>query len=271
MSNRAPFFKRRSVQVSAVVIAVPILALAWWLGSPLFIDQVVDEPFPRAAMAVIPDDMTAEEVEQAMLDAEVLDQPVDEDMPEPEAVTTTLSEDTPDPEPVTTTPTEPETDDGTEETTPMVETTTMASAATTQPAGDQPEPEEEQPEPEEPAEPESVGPVAVATGSLMDGDDYHKGSGQVTLYRLEDGSHVVRLEDIEVTNGPDLHVILTPLPEVTNRNDVHAEGYLDLGQLKGNIGSQNYPLPPGHEPADELTVVIYCVPFRVVFATAPLV
>jgi hypothetical protein len=32
--------------------------VAWWLISPLFIDQSVDEELPFAAAAVIPDDMT---------------------------------------------------------------------------------------------------------------------------------------------------------------------------------------------------------------------
>ena len=36
---------------TVVVWAVPLLALAWWLGSPLLIDEAVDEEFPPAAMA----------------------------------------------------------------------------------------------------------------------------------------------------------------------------------------------------------------------------
>ena len=246
MSNRLPFYKRRSVQIGAVVIAVPILALAWWLGSPLFIDQVVDEPFPRAAMALIPDDMTAEEVEQKMIEAEVTDAPAYEDMPEPEPAMTTSTM-------ATTTTAASATEESERETEETDTTSTMAEES-----------------PAEPAAPEATGPVALVTGPLMDGDSFHKGTGQITLYRLEDGSQLLRLEDIEVTNGPQLHVILTPVYGVTGRDDVHADGYLDLGPLKGNIGSQNYEVPPDYEIPPELTVVIYCVPFHVVFATAEL-
>ena len=89
MSERPPFYKRRPVQIGAVIVAVPALALAWWLGSPLLIDEVVDEPFPRAAMAIVPDDMTAEEVEQTMIDAEAFDTPTYEDMPESPSIETT--------------------------------------------------------------------------------------------------------------------------------------------------------------------------------------
>ena len=250
MSERPRFYKRRSVQIGAVVVAIPVLALAWWLGSPLFVDQVVDEPFPRAAMAVIPDDMTAEEVEQKMIEAEAIDAPANEDMPEPEPAATT--------------------------TTPETTTTAQTAAATTEVpdegSGDAvtTPPTTAEPPEEQASEPEPTGPVALVTGALMDGDSFHKGSGQVTLYRLEDGSQLLRLEDIEVTNGPDLHVLLTPTHGLGGRDDLQAAGYIDLGSLKGNIGSQNYDVPPDYGVPEELTMVIYCVPFHVVFATAQL-
>ncbi len=45
-ATRLPIYKRRSVLITAGVLAIPILALAWWLGSPLFLDTVADEAFP---------------------------------------------------------------------------------------------------------------------------------------------------------------------------------------------------------------------------------
>ena len=250
MSERPRFYKRRSVQIGAVVVAIPVLALAWWLGSPLLIDEVVDEPFPRAAMAIVPDDMTAEEVEQEMIDAEAVDTPAYENMPEsPSTVTTAV--------PATTTAAATGTTDATTDPEPAETTGTTAPPTTAAPAEATPEPE-------------PVGPLALVTGSLMDADSFHMGSGQVTLYRLEDGSHLIRLEDIEVTNGPDLHVLLTPTHGLGGRDDLQAAGYIDLGSLKGNIGSQNYEVPAGYEIPEELTLVIYCVPFHVIFATAEL-
>ena len=197
MTTRPPLYRRRSVQIVAIVIAVPVIWLAWWLGSPLLFDTVVDEEFPRAAAAEIPDDMTAEEVEAEMVEAEGVDATAADDMPEEE-------------------------------------------------------------------------PVVLYSGSLMGADSFHQGSGDVTVYQLADGSRVLRLEDIEVTNGPDLHVIITPVTDVEGRDDVKADGYLDLGALRGNIGSLNYDLPADYELPDEFTVVIYCVPFHVLFATAEL-
>ncbi|MDE0170110.1 MAG: DM13 domain-containing protein [bacterium] len=262
MSERPRFYKRRSVQIAAVVIVLPLAALAWWLLSPLFIDEVVDEPFPRAAMAVIPDDMTAEEVEQKMMEAETVDTPAYEDMPEPAAAappttapgttTTYASGTTEADDPV-------EIDEGSEGT--AVEES--AGTTTTSPTS-----EEASPTPT--TAPQQARPIALATGALMDADSFHKGSGEVTLYRLEDGTHLVRMEDISVTNGPQLHVLLTPIPSVGSRDDLQSAGYIDLGPLKGNKGSQNYEVPSDYPIPEEMTVVIYCVPFHVVFATAPL-
>lgn len=53
-----------------------------------------------------------------------------------------------------------------------------------------------------------------------------------------------------------------------NREDVHVEGYIDLGKLKGNIGSQNYEIPGVADIQALNSVVIYCLPFHVVFSVA---
>lgn len=269
MSDRPRFYRRRPVQIAAAVVAIAIAGLAWWLVSPLFIDQVVDEPFPRAAMAVIPDDMTAEEVEQKMMEAEAVDTPAYEDMPEPEPAAPTT---TPAP---TTTYDSGATDEQGAATTAAQSTATTAAQSTATTAAEESDPTTTEQATEESTvppttSPEQAGPVALATGSLMDADSFHKGSGQVTLYRLEDGSHLIRMEDISVTNGPDLHVLLTPIPGVGSRADLQSAGYIDLGSLKGNKGSQNYEVPADYQIPEEMTVVIYCVPFHVVFATAPL-
>ena len=232
MSERVPFYKRRGVIIGAILVAIPALAVAWWLGSPLFIDRVVDEPFPRAAMAVVPDDMTEEQVEEMMEEAAAEDVTVEEPMPEM--------------------PAPPETTTAPAETTTAANDTaapTVAETTTT-------------------AAPQPVGPVLLYQGVFVDGDSFHTGSGDVKVYRLEDDSLVLRLEDIEVRNGPDLNVIVTPSPTVAGRGDVRVEGHLDLGDLKGNIGSQNYDLPAEFTPPEEFSVVVFCVPFQVVFASA---
>ncbi len=114
-----------------------------------------------------------------------------------------------------------------------------------------------------------AGPVQLASGAFKDADSIHKGSGTATLYRLADGKHVVRLETFEVTNGPDLRVLISAHPDPATGDEVH-QGYHDLGALKGNVGSQNYTLPTDADAASFQSVVIYCRAFSVIFSVAPL-
>ena len=110
--------------------------------------------------------------------------------------------------------------------------------------------------------------TAIVSGQFRDADESHRGSGTAAIYELEDGSMLIRFEDFEVTNGPDLHVYLVPHENPTSSDDL--TGYVDLGSLKGNIGDQNYEIPDGVAISDFGSVVIYCVPFHVFFSVAPL-
>jgi hypothetical protein len=113
-------------------------------------------------------------------------------------------------------------------------------------------------------------PIAIASGSFRDGDAFHKGSGEAIIYQLEDGSHLLRLENLNVTNGPDLHVLLVNHSDPQTRADVHDSGYSELGKLKGNMGSQNYEIPADLDLDSVSSIVIYCKPFQVVFSVAAL-
>ena len=48
------------------------------------------------------------------------------------------------------------------------------------------------------------------------------------------------------------------------------DDFIDLGDLKGNIGSQNYEIPVGIDLDRYSTVVIWCVRFGVAFGAAEL-
>jgi hypothetical protein len=107
--------------------------------------------------------------------------------------------------------------------------------------------------------------IALKTGQFADADSFHKGEGTATIYRLSDGSHVLRIEDFKVTNGPDLHVLLSKGPGTGL--DVSIE---DLGKLKGNVGNQNYAIPDNIDVSQFTSVIIYCQPFKVEFSVAKL-
>ena len=88
----------------------------------------------------------------------------------------------------------------------------------------------------------------------------HEAKGKAEVISVGDIAFL-RFEDFEVTNGPDLHVYMTKNGDV--------DSGIDLGNLKGSKGNQNYAL--GEINADVYnTVVIYCQPFHVYFASAKL-
>ena len=124
----------------------------------------------------------------------------------------------------------------------------------------------------EPSEqPSATGPQTLASGELISHE--HATSGAVKLVRLSDGSHVVRLENLDTSNGPDLRVLLTDAPVKEGKVGWHVfddGNYVSLGKLKGNKGSQNYALPRGVDPSSYNSVSIWCDRFDVSFGAAEL-
>jgi len=123
----------------------------------------------------------------------------------------------------------------------------------------------------EPMPPQMVArPVALASGSFRDADSFHRGSGTATIYQTPDGGHVLRFEDFMVTNGPDLRVLLAQPGDPMSRDELQSGGYTHLAKLKGNIGNQNYEIPADIDLSEQNSVIIYCMPFHVIFSVAPL-
>ncbi|UIX35622.1 DM13 domain-containing protein [Streptomyces sp. GQFP] len=114
-------------------------------------------------------------------------------------------------------------------------------------------------------------PDTLAGGELISHE--HATSGTVKLVRLVDGSHVVRLENFDTSNGPDLRVWLTdaPVKEGMAGWRVFDDGeYVSLGRLKGNKGSQNYAVPEDVDLSRYSSVSIWCDRFDVSFGAAEL-
>jgi hypothetical protein len=113
--------------------------------------------------------------------------------------------------------------------------------------------------------------VVLARGTLISHE--HESSGSVALLRLADGSRVLRVEDLRTSNGPDLQVWITDAPviEGTDGWTVFDDGrHVDLGDLKGNIGSSNYLIPADADLTGLSSVSIWCARFHVSFAAAEL-
>lgn len=111
--------------------------------------------------------------------------------------------------------------------------------------------------------------VTVVQGSFVPRS--HPASGVAKV--LNDGSEqrFLRFEDFETDNGPDLNVYLTTADADADSGEFGQSGqFVDLGDLKGNIGPQNYEIPSDVDLGEFDTVVIWCVRFGVAFGAADL-
>jgi hypothetical protein len=110
----------------------------------------------------------------------------------------------------------------------------------------------------------NAAPAPLETGTFVSGA--HTTTGTATIYKLDDGSRILRLVNFSTSNGPKVHVILADHP-ITG-NDVENAKSIDLGDLKGNTGNQNYAIPADVQLADVKSVAIYCERFHVNFGAA---
>ena len=252
--------KRNIVIIAAIIVLIPIAAFAWWLLSPLFLSTTVDEEFPYAANAVVPADMTMAEVEQVMetmaeMEPPAIEEPMPagmEDVPVADRETFLKETDVEKEAPV--------------EVEVIREVEVVKEVPVEVEVVKEVVPELKAVSTEVPA----TQPVALSSGEFRDADSFHRGSGDATIYRLPDGSHLLRLEDFEVTNGPDLRVLLARPNDPQSRDELHAAGYTHLAKLKGNKGNQNYEIPADIDPSGVGSIIIYCMPFQVIFSVAPL-
>ena len=250
MSSRKRFW-----MTGALVAFIPAAALVWWLGSPLFINRTVNEELPIVASAVTAAEMTDAEAEGEMAAMADGEDEMAQAQTEGEMEAMAGGEDE-----MAHAQTEGEMGSMAEGEDQMAHAQTEGAMGSMDEGEDMNEAMTEA----------MTAAGAVKIGTFRDGDSRHHGSGRATIYRLEDGSHILRLEDFRVTNGPDLRVYLSSHPDPENPRDVKDQGYLELGKLKGNRGNQNYEIPAGVDINGQQSVVIYCKPFSVVFSVASL-
>ncbi|MGH3330306.1 MAG: DM13 domain-containing protein [Nocardioidaceae bacterium] len=119
--------------------------------------------------------------------------------------------------------------------------------------------------------PPAAASTVVAAGRFVSHE--HETTGTVRVLRLPDGSRVLRVEDLETSNGPALRVWITDASVLEGRDGwfVFDDGrHVDLGELRGNVGSQNYALPSGVDLVELHSVSIWCERFHVSFGAAEL-
>lgn len=99
----------------------------------------------------------------------------------------------------------------------------------------------------------------------------HPTAGTATIYRMGDGSHILRLTHFKTSNGPDVHIYMVAAGDARDNASVERAGFIDLGVMKGNIGDQNYALGPEVDLSKYRAVSVWCKRFSVNFGVAPLV
>ncbi len=105
---------------------------------------------------------------------------------------------------------------------------------------------------------------SIISGSFIGvNDGIHNAEGTAKIIPLQhDDANVLRLENLKVTNGPDLYVYLS--------TDNSASDFVNLGKLKANNGNQNYNIPAGTDLTEYDTVLIWCKAFSVLFGSVDL-
>lgn len=206
--------RKNIIIFGGVIAALVLLPLGWWLASPLWRTDEVNEEFPFDLPTVSEAEaMPAAELEAKLVEVmDKADEMTDEEMAEVSEQVQELAAVMPDKEM-----------------------------------------EEDMPE--------AADWIQVANGMFVGADAFHQGSGDATIFQQGE-TRILRLENFEVTNGPDLHVLLVENTEGDMGN------YIDLGSLKGNVGSQNYEIPADVDLSQFGGIMIYCQPFHVNFATA---
>jgi hypothetical protein len=255
------------LRLALIALVVAFLPVAWYLGSPLFINRTVNESFPISAPAAMDTNMaqsdasmpvaTADagmamaESQPASMAATSVPAAMDANMAQSDASMPAATADAgmamAESMAATSVPTAMS--ENMAEGDAMAQDQPAATAGASMPAVDT--------------------PVMLSSGQVGSIDVIHKGQGQATIYKLPDGKRVLRFEQFQVTNGPDLYVYLSGHPAPREDAQVRQDGF-EVAVLKGNIGDQNYELPDDLNLSKIKSLVIYCRRFSEVFSTAEL-
>jgi hypothetical protein len=119
-----------------------------------------------------------------------------------------------------------------------------------------------------PAAQDGSSPQPLASGQFY--SILHPTAGTATIYRVADGSRVLRFTGFSTSNGPDVHVYMVAADDAKDSASVLRAGFIDLGTIKGNMGNQNYALNPGVDLSKYRVVSVWCKRFSVNFGAARL-
>ena len=97
-------------------------------------------------------------------------------------------------------------------------------------------------------------------GVFMDGP-YGTVTGSAKVYK-ENNNFTLQLQDVAISNGPDLHVYISKEKLPVN--------FIDLGKLKSTMGNQLYDIPGKPDFAAYKYALIHCQQYNHLFGSAVL-
>lgn len=106
-------------------------------------------------------------------------------------------------------------------------------------------------------------PVMTAPGTtpILAGELYRMdqvGTGALTVYRLPDGGHALRLDDFFVTANIDLELRLSPLEAPQTTEQYMNAPSVWVAPLDVTAGSLNFMVPPDVDPTGWESIVVWC-------------
>ncbi|MCG5219675.1 DM13 domain-containing protein [Streptosporangium sp. KLBMP 9127] len=114
-------------------------------------------------------------------------------------------------------------------------------------------------------------PKELSKGTFVSHE--HDTSGRARVLELPGGEKVLRIEDLDTSDGPDLRVWLSDQPVKKGSAgwfNLDDGKWVELGELKGNKGNANYAIPDSADLDSLRSVTIWCKRFSVSFGAATL-
>jgi hypothetical protein len=121
-----------------------------------------------------------------------------------------------------------------------------------------------------------VAPTPLRSGSFVGADDFHHASGTVALYQAANGTFLLRFEDYDAREGPDVYLYLTRQAGDDSADEVEGEGMrirVPGGEGDGRAtvrGSFNVFLPEGVDALQYGGITIGCDDFNHFFGHSSL-
>jgi len=97
-------------------------------------------------------------------------------------------------------------------------------------------------------------------GAFMNGP-YGSVSGIATVYN-QNGSLILSLQNMMISNGPQLHVYIS--------KEVQPVNFIDLGPLQSTLGNQLYKIPGSPDFSQYQYALIHCKKYDHLFGSAKL-